>query len=116
MFPSFRQLQDDAKLLSQLSVSAVRTSLNVSTSVKMPSSQVTPLLQFLLPVAAMCVFVSMTMIANLLANHFQSYEDIDWKFVVTFPEFSGHTEGSLRMLKRSDMSKVMSQHYFGNDF
>ena len=68
------------------------------------------------PVAAMCVFVSMTMIANLLANHFQSYEDIDWKFVVTFPEFSGHTEGSLRMLKRSDMSKVMSRHYFGNDF
>ena len=56
------------------------------------------------------------MLANLLANHFQSYEDIDWKFVVTFPEFSGHTEGSLRMLKRSDMSKVMSRHYFGNDF
>ena len=50
------------------------------------------------------------MLANLLVNHFKSYEDIDWKFVMTFPEFSGHTEGSLRMLFYSKMINYTMRH------
>ena len=38
------------------------------------------------------------MLANFLAEHFVSYKEIDWKFVLTFPEFKGHTEESLRLI------------------
>ena len=36
------------------------------------------------------------MLANLLADKFDSVESIDWKYVITFKEFKGHTEDSLR--------------------
>lgn len=38
------------------------------------------------------------MLANFLAENFVSYKQIDWKFVLTFPEFKGHTEESLRLI------------------
>ena len=38
------------------------------------------------------------MLANILAENFDSYKSIDWKFVLKFPELKGHTEGSLRLI------------------
>ena len=38
------------------------------------------------------------MLANFLADHFVSYKQIDWKFVLTYSEFKGHTEESLRLI------------------
>ena len=36
------------------------------------------------------------MLANAIADNFESRESIDWKKLTTFPEFVGHTEESLR--------------------
>ena len=36
------------------------------------------------------------MLANALADNFESRESIDWKLMTTFKEFLGHTEDSLR--------------------
>ena len=38
------------------------------------------------------------MLANMVANNFESERSIDWDYVLTFPEFSGHTGDSLRHL------------------
>ena len=36
------------------------------------------------------------MLANILADNFHSIPEIDWRFVINYPEFSGHTDKSLR--------------------
>ena len=36
------------------------------------------------------------MLANAIADNFQSREIIDWEFLRTFPEFVGHTKNSLK--------------------
>ena len=36
------------------------------------------------------------MLVNILADNFASVEAVDWNFVLTFPEFSGHTAASLK--------------------
>ena len=38
------------------------------------------------------------MLANILADNFDSYKSVDWKFVLKFPELKGHTEESLRLI------------------
>ena len=38
------------------------------------------------------------MLANMVANNYESERSIDWDYVLTFPEFNGHTGDSLRHL------------------
>ena len=38
------------------------------------------------------------MLANIIADHFESISSVDWGFISSFPEFSGYTEQSLRSL------------------
>ena len=38
------------------------------------------------------------MLANILADNFDSYKSVNWKFVLKFPELKGHTEESLRLI------------------
>ena len=39
-----------------------------------------------------------TMLANVIAENFDSIENIDWKMLTKYPEFSGNTETSLRAI------------------
>ena len=43
------------------------------------------------------------MLANVLADNFDSFDSIDWKMVLEFKEFDGHTENSLRYLFYSNL-------------
>ena len=45
------------------------------------------------------------MLANVLADNFESVDSIDWKIVMSFPEFSGFTESILSFIFSS---KILS--------
>ena len=36
------------------------------------------------------------MLANVVADNFEDIDSIDWNFVISFKEFSGHTLHSIR--------------------
>ena len=44
-----------------------------------------------------------TMLANVIAENFDSIENIDWKMLTKYPEFSGNTEISLRTIYFSNL-------------
>ena len=50
------------------------------------------------------------MLANILADNFDSVSSIDWEQVSHYKEFSGHTERSLRHLFFSNITKSASKH------
>ena len=48
------------------------------------------------------------MLANILADNFDSFSTIDWEQVSHYKEFSGHTDRSLRMLFFSNLAASAS--------
>ena len=51
------------------------------------------------------------MLANILAEKFESIPVIDWATVAGYKEFSGHTPRSLRNLLSHDLMKVAIRHF-----
>ena len=45
------------------------------------------------------------MLANVIADNFDSMDNIDWKMLLKYPEFSGNTETSLRTVFFSNLLK-----------
>ena len=47
------------------------------------------------------------MLANVIADNFDSISSVNWSFVSSFPEFSGYTEKSLRSLYGNQVIRVV---------
>jgi len=50
------------------------------------------------------------MLANVLAEKFDKFEDVDWTSLATYPEFSGHTATSLQFLFTGHLSNNAARH------
>ena len=52
------------------------------------------------------------MLANVIADNFDSFESIDWTWIVSnFPEFSGHSEISLRYFYFNKMAQKATRYF-----
>ena len=50
------------------------------------------------------------MLANVVADNFEDIDKIDWNFVKSFKEFSGHTLSSIRNTFFNNIHKVAIKH------